>query len=967
MSATQELIVRIKGDIGDLKAKLSEASGAVKDFGSNMSKAGETVSNVGSNLTKAVTVPLAGIATASIKTAADFEQGMKEVQAISGASGEDLTRLSEKAQEMGAKTKFSASESAEAFKYMAMAGWDTEKMLNGIEGVMNLAAASGENLGTVSDIVTDALTGFGLQAEDSAHFADILATASSSANTNVSMLGESFKYVAPVAGAMGYSAEDTAVALGLMANSGIKASQAGTSLRTALTNMAKPTDTMASAMEELGIEITNSDGSMKSLDEVMKILRSSFSELSQAQQIEAAASIFGKESMSGMLAIINASDEDFNKLTNNIKECDGASKQMADTMNDSLSGSITLMKSALEGVAISIGSKLSPYIRQAAEYITSLSEKFSSLSPEMQDMIIKFGLVAAAIGPVILVIGKLMTAIGSISSGLSVVMSALGGTGGAATAAGTAFGAFSSIILPLVGILAAIGTAAYSMIESFGGVQNTLGILKDSFDRVVEACKQVAERLGLNGAIEKLKEKLKGLIDALGNLNSFWTIVIEVLTRVATIIGSNLMVAFNLLVDMVTAVIEIITGLIDIIGGLADIIVGVLTGDMEKAGEGFKRIWEGIKEVVGGAIDVIVGLVSNFVDKIIQFFANLKHALVGDPIVIDMWDDIKSCFSESIQKVQEFVKGMVDKVVEFFTNLKDKTVEKVNEIKNKAVEGFNTMKEKVTDVANNIKEAVSQKWSDLKEKVSTTTDNIKQAVSDKFSDLKEKVTTTVDNIKSTAADKFSQMKENLTEAAANIKESVGEKFNEVKDKISDAVENAKSTASDKFSEMRSTIGDRLSETLDTARDWASNLIDNFNGVDLVSAGSNIIGGLSSGLRDAWGSVSDWVSDKCSWIVNKFKKAMDIHSPSRVFADIGENIDLGLVEGLQSGERVIEGQLNRLSNMVTGGFNPDLPSNTPAAPANRGNVIVNLNGDYMFQDKESMDYFLNRLGLALNRV
>lgn len=967
MSATQELLVKIKGDIGDLKAKLSEASSSVKDFSSNMTKAGDMVSSVGSTLTKTVTAPLAGIGVASLKTAADFEQGMKEVQAISGASGDDLIRLSDKAKEMGAKTKFSATESAEAFKYMAMAGWDTEKMLNGIEGIMNLAAASGENLGSVSDIVTDALTGFGLAAEDSAHFADILATASSSANTNVSMLGESFKYAAPVAGAMGYSAEDTAVALGLMANSGIKASQAGTSLRTALTNMANPTDKMANAMSDLGIEITNSDGSMKSLDEVMRILRSSFSELSEAQQVQAASSIFGKNAMAGMLAIINASDEDFNKLTNDINNCDGSAQNMADTMNDSLSGAITLMKSALEGVSITIGSKLAPYIRQAAEYITSLAEKFSSLSPEMQDTIIKFGLIAAAIGPVILILGKLMTAIGSISGGLSTVMAALGGTGGAATAAGSAFGAFSSVILPVAGILVGIGTAAYSMIQSFGGVQGTLEVLKQSFDRIIESCKQVAERLGLDGAIEKLKDKLKGLLDALGNMNSFWTIVIEILTRVAMIISGNLMVAFNLLVDAVTAAIEIITGLINIISGLADIIVGVLTGDMEKAGEGFKKIWEGIKQVTQGAIDFVVGLVSNFVNNIIQFFSNLKHALVGDPIVIDMWNDIKNCFSQGIQKVQEFVKNMVDKVVEFFTNLKDKTIEKVNQIKDKVVEGFNNIKEKVTEVTNNIKENVSQKWSDLKEKVSTTTDNLKQTVSDKFNNLKENVTTTVDTIKSNAADKFNQMKENLTDAAANIKESVGEKFNEVKEKIGDAVENAKSTASDKFNDMRATIGDRLSDILDTARDWADNLRDRFDSVDLESTGSNIIRGLSSGLRDAWGSVSDWVSDKCSWIVGKFKKAMDIHSPSRVFKDIGENIDLGLVEGLESGERAISTQMDRLSNVVTGNFNPDIPNPTGGNGPQGSRITVNLNGSYMFQDKESMDYFMERMGLALQRI
>ena len=238
-----------------------------------------TFDSVGKSLTKTVTVPLVGIGTAAVKTAAQFDSHMSEVKAISGATGEQFTQLRNKAIEMGAKTKYSASESAQAFKYMAMAGWDTDDMLNSIAGVMNLAAASGEDLASVSDIVTDAMTAFGLSADgttkvikngltvevsNATHFADVLSQASRKSNTNVAMMGETFKYVAPVAGALGYSVEDTAVAIGLMANSGIKASQAGTTLRTLLTNMAKPTDTMQSAMDYLGISLETTDGKMKS-------------------------------------------------------------------------------------------------------------------------------------------------------------------------------------------------------------------------------------------------------------------------------------------------------------------------------------------------------------------------------------------------------------------------------------------------------------------------------------------------------------------------------------------------------------------------------------------------------------------------------------------------------------------------------------------------------------------------------
>lgn len=264
----------------------------------------------GSVLTKSVSVPLLTIGAAALKTTADFDAGMSEVKAISGATGTEFKQLETKAIQMGAKTKYSATEAASAFKYMAMAGWDTNDMLSGISGVMNLAAASGEDLATTSDIVTDALTAFGLSAKDSSHFADILAQASSRSNTNVGLMGETFKYVAPVAGALGYSAEDCAVAIGLMANSGIKASQAGTALRSLFTRLAKPTDTVAAAMEKYNITLTDANGNMKPLSTLMSEMRDRFSGLSEAQKANLAATLAGQEGMSGLLAIVNSSDDD---------------------------------------------------------------------------------------------------------------------------------------------------------------------------------------------------------------------------------------------------------------------------------------------------------------------------------------------------------------------------------------------------------------------------------------------------------------------------------------------------------------------------------------------------------------------------------------------------------------------------------------------------------------------------------
>ena len=304
----------------------------------------------------AAVIGVASVAAAkkTIDVGKSFEAGMSEVQAISGASGKDLERLSNKAKEMGATTKFSATESATALKYMAMAGWKTDQMVSGLAGVMNLAAASGEDLGTVSDIVTDSMTAFGLKASESGHFADVLAKASSSSNTNVGLMGETFKYVAPLAGSMGYSIEDTATAIGLMANAGIKGSQAGTSLRSILTRLVKPPKDAAAALSELGVSTTNADGSMKPLRQTMSELREKFSGLTESQKSQYASSIAGQEAMSGLLAIVSASDSDFNKLQKAIDNSSGAAKKQTDIMNNNLQGALYELGSAAEAVGIGI-------------------------------------------------------------------------------------------------------------------------------------------------------------------------------------------------------------------------------------------------------------------------------------------------------------------------------------------------------------------------------------------------------------------------------------------------------------------------------------------------------------------------------------------------------------------------------------------------------------------------------------
>ena len=485
-----------------------------------------------------------------------FEATMSKVQAISGASGKELEALTAKAKEMGAKTKFSATESAEAFTYMAMAGWKTVDMLNGIDGIMNLAAASGEDLASVSDIVTDAMTAFGLSASgtttiikdgytkevsNASHFADVLAKASSASNTNVGMMGETFKYVAPVAGALKYSVEDCAVAIGLMANSGIKSSQAGTALRSMLSRMVKPTDDVKAAMDKLGISLTDSSGNMKPLSQLMTEMRQKFGKLSDSQKAQYASTIAGQEAMSGLLAIVNASDDDFNSLTQQINNADGAAQEMADTMQNNLAGKLTIMGSGIEGIAISIYEKVAPALEDFVDYITN------NVLPVIQDFVNgDFSKIEDWIPTIELVGGALATLTGGfvafktavkISSIVSKVSTALTGLSAAVTAAGGGFAGLVAVITSVVSpatiiitvIGAIVGAVIYLWNTNEGFRKTVINIVNSIIKTVTGVVNSIVDFFtntiptAFNGFVTAISEFIGNVTDTIVN---FFTVTI---------------------------------------------------------------------------------------------------------------------------------------------------------------------------------------------------------------------------------------------------------------------------------------------------------------------------------------------------------------------------------------------------------------------------------------------------------
>ena len=634
-----------KSALSDLRTFKDESATAADKF----SAAGSAMFAVGGSLTKSVTLPIVGLGAAITKVTSDFESSMSKVAAIAGLDtmGEEFEALSEKAKEMGATTKFSASEAADAFTYMAMAGWKTESMLDGIDGIMQLAAASGEDLATTSDIVTDALTAFGLQAKDSSHFADILAAASNNANTNVSMLGESFKYVAPVAGALGYSAEDTSIALGLMANSGIKASQAGTALRTAMSNMVSPTDAMAKVMNQYGISLTDASGNMKPFMTIMTDLREKMGGLDEATQAAAASTLFGKEAMSGMLAIINASDGDFNKLTESIYNADGTAAKMAETMQNNLSGKVTILKSALEGLAISFGELIIPYLIQLVEWITGVVDKFNSLDEGTKEIILTLGTVAAAIGPVLLTVGNVSGFIGNIISlisgagGLSAVLTALTG--------------------PLGIVIAAVAALTAAWVTDFGGIREATASVFDSIKEIFTTAWEYLTDLW-NNKLFWIKDTLQVTWDSIELIfSTAFQCISDLFSVFIDIFHGDWKSAWEKVKNMVSNIWETIKTLFmnmlnNLVNNLIKIGVRLLQAaknSFNRIKEGFKNVWKSIKDWFSKAKEDPVGMIKSIGESLFK---------AGKSIFSRLWDGLKNTWDSITGWVSDAVDWIKSKV-----------------------------------------------------------------------------------------------------------------------------------------------------------------------------------------------------------------------------------------------------------------------------------------------------------------
>ena len=879
IAKTETAITKQEAAVNQSKAALTEMEAELKnanaelarapfdEYAAKAEKVGGTLTSVGQKLLP-LSTSIAGLGVAAVKTTADFDSEMSKVSAISGATGTDLDKLRGKAREMGAKTKFSASEAAQGMQYMAMAGWKTQDMMDGLEGIMNLAAASGEDLASTSDIVTDALTAFGLSAKDSSHFSDILAAASSNANTNVSMMGETFKYAAPVLGSLGYTAEDAALAIGLMANAGIKSSQAGTSLRGAITNLAKPTDTVAAAMDKYGISLTDSSGKMLSLRELMVQLRQKLGELSEAEQAQAAAALFGKNAMSGMLAIINGSDKDFEKLAGAIDNCDGSSEKMANTMNDNLQGQITILMSQLQELAISFGEILMPKIRDIVTHIQNFVDKLNAMDEGQKETILRIGMFVAALAPMLMGLGKVITFSVNVSRALGTLSAGLVKAGGFSGVFTKALGLITSPAAIVVGAIAAITAVIIHLWNTNEDFRNTITAIwqkiKDAFTIFAAGISERLSALGIT--FSDVTSAIKTIWDGFCNL------LAPVLEAAFNTIAIALQTAFNVILgiwDVFSAVFsgdwsgaweavkgifssvwdglkEYFSTIIGAVKGVADVFLGWFGTNWETVWNGVKTFFEGIWNGISSFFEGIWNGISTFCTTVwngivtnVTAFCTTVHDTISTifnavkDVVSNVWETIKNVVQVAIMFIVEVIKAAFelitvpfrfiwencrDTIISVWETIKSAVQTAINFVKDNIITPvmnaisttittvWNTIKTTFTTVINAIKSAVQTAWNFMKDSVITPVMNgIKTVITTVWNAIKTAVQTVVNAIKTTVQTVFNAVKTTVTTIWNAIKTGTSTAWNAVKTAVTTPINAAKSAVTSAINGIKSTI------------------------------------------------------------------------------------------------------------------------------------------------------------------
>lgn len=898
-------------DSGFVKT-FKDAQEAVKTFekksNSMTTAVGSIMKSTGASMTKYISAPLFGVGVAAAKVGGDFEEQMSRVKAISGATGKSFDELRQQAVDLGAKTAFSAKESAAGMENLASAGFSAQEIMKAMPGLLDLAAVSGGDVALASENTATALRGFGLEASEAGHVADVFARAAADTNAEVGDMGEALKYVAPVANSMGISLEETAAAIGIMSDAGIKGSQAGTTLRGALSRLARPTKAMQDTMDNLGVSFYDADGKMKPLKTQVELLKKAFEGLTPEQQQNALVTLYGQESLSGMMALIDKGPDSLGKLTKSLKDSDGAADDMARTMQDNMNSSIEQMFGTFESAAIVIQKILAPSIKKVADAISGLVEKFVSAPESTQKLIVAIGLIVAAIGPLIFMIGSVIIWINRVK----VAFKALSESSKLFSGLSKAMGLLTN---PVFLVIAAVAL----LVVGFIYLWNTSEDFRNFWIGLWEGIKSA-----VSSAVEWIQNAWKSTGEWFNNL---WKSIKEGADNVWTTIQ-------------------------EAPGKAADWIKNKWT----ETKEFFSSIWDGIKEAASSAWEGIVNILAPYVIAIknvfqpmIDFFTNLwsqigsiagsaweiiKTAVMGPILLLidlitgnfnQLKEDASMLWTTLTTNIQNIITTFVDIVVGYYTALKDTVINIWNVLTSTIKDVWNSFTTWIKETTNNIVNSIKQGWNNLKQGTIDLFNNMIQGAKDLWNSFKAWFINLVIGTK-----------DNIIQGWENLKQGIIDTFNNLVNGAQEAWDN---------------LVNAVSDTVDRVTGW----FDDLKNIDLLAAGKAIMDSFLEGLQNAWKSVQDFVGGIGDWIR---EHKGPIQYDRKLLIPAGQAIMNGLNAGLTNGFASVQSNVGNMANMIADSF-----TRTPDIDLSAN--LKNANRNFTTQIEHSVNYGKNKRPAVFN--
>ncbi|MCR1887856.1 phage tail tape measure protein [Longibaculum muris] len=827
--ALQREIAETEAELKKLESQASKANqtlAKIGEVGEKLENAGQKITNVGKKVT-VVSTAVTAMGGAAVKTAADFESSMSQVQAtmgitkdsmstLDGQSVNTMDALSDLAKEMGSKTAFSASECAEALNYLALAGYDTQEMADTLPTVLNLAAAGGLDLASASDMVTDAMSALGMETKDADKMVDQMAKTASSTNTSVGQLGEGILTIGATAKSIKGGTAELNTALGILANNGIKGAEGGTHLRNVILSLQNPTDKAADTIDALGVSVFDSEGNMRSLNDILGDLNTSMEGMTAEEKANIISKIFNKTDLSSVNALLANTGDTWDELQTSIENSGGAAQQMADTQLDNLSGQLTILKSAVEGFAISIGETLMPMIKNIVAKLQSFVDWLNNLDEGTRQVIVKIGLFVAALGPVLVILGTVISKVGVTMQAFSKLGLKISGAVANAGGLSGVMGKLGTAIMGVNPVVLAVVAAIALLVGAFVHLWRTNEDFRNNIIAIWNRIKAVFENFA------------KGITDRLNALGFNFENFGEVVKAVWNAFCSVLAPVFE---GVFTQIANILEGVLGVILGIVDVFIGIFTGN-------WSQVWEGVKGIFGSVWDFIKNTFTNYMN-VIQNVANVVLGWFGTSwnevwtgirdFFVNLWTGIVTFFTN----LWETIKNIVQTAIMFISSIFQAAFEIITlpfrfiweNCKEIIITVFNAIKEKITTVINAVATVLNTVLTAIKTVFSTVWNAIKTVVTTVINAIKTTVTTVFNAIYSTATTVWNAIKTAVTTPINAIQNTVTTVFNAVKSTISSVFNSIKSTATSVWNGIKSAI----TTPIEAAKNKVKSVVDAIKG------------------------------------------------------------------------------------------------------------------------------------------